>query len=71
VSRVWRPGETAVQRFVRADGSIGQHHPLRVIENDGERLLGWPTAATRTDFRPDPAWPAPALPPGLDVSVAD
>jgi len=46
VSPVWRPGETAVQRFVRADGSIGQHHPLRVIEDDGERLLGWLPAGT-------------------------
>jgi Protein of unknown function (DUF402) len=46
MSPVWRPGETAVQRFVRADGSIGQHHPLRVIEDDGERLLGWLPAGT-------------------------
>jgi hypothetical protein len=46
VNPVWRPGETAVQRFVRADGSIGQHHPLRVIEDDGERLLGWLPAGT-------------------------
>jgi hypothetical protein len=46
VSRVWRPGETAVQRFVRSDGTIGQHHPLRVIEDDGERLVGWLPAGT-------------------------
>jgi hypothetical protein len=44
--RLWRPGETAVQRFVRTDGSIGQHHPMRVIEDDGERLLGWQPAGT-------------------------
>ena len=46
MSPVWRPGDTAVQRFVRADGSIGQHHPLRVIEDDGDRLLGWLPAGT-------------------------
>ena len=46
MSRVWRPGETAVQRFVRKDGTIGQHHPLRVLSDDGERLLGWLPAGT-------------------------
>jgi hypothetical protein len=35
-----------VQRFVRSDGTIGQHHPLRVIEDDGERLVGWLPAGT-------------------------
>lgn len=44
--RLWRPGETAVQRFVRTDGSVGQHHPMRVIEDDGRRLLGWLPAGT-------------------------
>ncbi|MGW4400738.1 DUF402 domain-containing protein [Amycolatopsis nivea] len=37
----WAPGQTVVERFVRPDGSIGQHHPLRVISDDGETLLGW------------------------------
>jgi hypothetical protein len=37
----WQPGDSVVQRFVRTDGSIGQHHPLRVVSDDGERLLGW------------------------------
>lgn len=43
---IWRPGDTAVQRFVRTDGSIGQHHPMRVLSDDGERLLGWMPAGT-------------------------
>jgi uncharacterized protein DUF402 len=46
VSRVWQPGETAVQRFVRTDGTIGQHHPLRVLSDDGEQLVGWLPAGT-------------------------
>jgi len=46
VSRVWRPGETAVQRFVRTNGSVGQHHPLRVLSDDGEQLVGWLPAGT-------------------------
>ncbi|WP_409466065.1 DUF402 domain-containing protein [Amycolatopsis sp. GA6-003] len=37
----WAPGQTVVERFVRPDGSIGQHHPLRVVADDGETLLGW------------------------------
>ncbi|MFE3179004.1 DUF402 domain-containing protein [Amycolatopsis sp. NPDC059090] len=37
----WAPGQTVVERFVRPDGSIGQHHPLRVLSDDGEILLGW------------------------------
>lgn len=41
MSRIWQPGETAVQRFVRKDSTIGQHHPLRVLSDDGERLVGW------------------------------
>ncbi|HEX3787410.1 MAG TPA: DUF402 domain-containing protein [Pseudonocardiaceae bacterium] len=40
-SPVWTPGETVLQRFVRNDGTIGQHHPLRVLADDGESLLGW------------------------------
>lgn len=46
MSRIWRPGETAVQRFVRTDGSIGQHHPLRVLSDDGDQLVGWLPAGT-------------------------
>ena len=41
MSRAWRPGETFVQRFRRTDGSIGQHHPLRVLSDDGHTLVGW------------------------------
>jgi hypothetical protein len=37
----WRPGQTVVERFLRPDGSIGQHHPLRVVSDDGNALLGW------------------------------
>ncbi|WP_027927289.1 DUF402 domain-containing protein [Amycolatopsis benzoatilytica] len=37
----WAPGQTVVERFLRPDGSIGQHHPLRVISDDGQSLLGW------------------------------
>jgi hypothetical protein len=40
-SRIWTPGETAIQRFRRTDGSIGQHHPLRVLADDGRTLVGW------------------------------
>lgn len=42
----WKPGETVVERFLRPDGSIGQHHPLRVISDDGRALLGWLPAGT-------------------------
>jgi hypothetical protein len=42
----WQPGETVVERFLRPDGSIGQHHPLRVISDDGRSLLGWLPAGT-------------------------
>jgi hypothetical protein len=38
---IWQPGDSVVQRFVRTDGSIGQHHPLRVLSDDGEALVGW------------------------------
>jgi hypothetical protein len=41
VTRVWQPGETFVQRFRRTDGSIGQHHPLRVLSDDGTTVVGW------------------------------
>ena len=41
MSRVWQPGDTFVQRFRRTDGSIGQHHPLRVLRDDGETVVGW------------------------------
>jgi hypothetical protein len=41
VSRVWQPGESFVQRFRRTDGSIGQHHPLRVLSDDGRTVTGW------------------------------
>lgn len=42
----WTPGDTVVERFLRPDGSIGQHHPLRVIADDGTVLLGWLPADT-------------------------
>jgi hypothetical protein len=35
------PGSTAYQRFVRPDGSWWNLHPLRVLSDDGARLLGW------------------------------
>jgi hypothetical protein len=44
--RLWTPGDTVVERFLRPDGSIGQHHPLRVISDDGRVLLGWLPAGT-------------------------
>ncbi|OLT47091.1 hypothetical protein BJF85_00440 [Saccharomonospora sp. CUA-673] len=34
-------GEDVVLTFVRPDGSVGQRHPLRVVADDGTRLLGW------------------------------
>jgi hypothetical protein len=37
----WEPGQTVVERFVRPDGSVGQHHPLRVVSDDGNVLFGW------------------------------
>ncbi|MFI5609707.1 DUF402 domain-containing protein [Amycolatopsis sp. NPDC051903] len=37
----WAPGDTVVERFLRPDGSIGQHHPLRVVADDGDVLFGW------------------------------
>jgi hypothetical protein len=37
----WQPGDSFVQRFVRTDGSIGQHHPLRVLRDDGRTVVGW------------------------------
>ncbi|WP_329050126.1 DUF402 domain-containing protein [Amycolatopsis sp. NBC_01488] len=44
--RRWRPGETVIERFHRPDGSIGQVHPLRVLEDDGRVLLAWIPAGT-------------------------
>ncbi|MFJ1763889.1 DUF402 domain-containing protein [Amycolatopsis sp. NPDC088138] len=41
-----RPGQTVLERFHRPDGSIGQVHPLRVLEDDGRVLLGWIPAGT-------------------------
>ncbi|PXY21844.1 hypothetical protein BAY59_29980 [Prauserella coralliicola] len=43
----WDPGETAVLTFLRPDASIGQQHPLRVLSDDGTRLLGWLPSGTR------------------------
>ncbi|WP_116051080.1 DUF402 domain-containing protein [Amycolatopsis palatopharyngis] len=37
----WEASSTAVLRFLRPDGSIGQRHPLRVLADDGDTLLGW------------------------------
>lgn len=34
------------ERFHRPDGSIGQVHPLRVLEDDGRVLLAWLPAGT-------------------------
>jgi Protein of unknown function (DUF402) len=42
----WAPGQEVVERFLRPDGSIGQHHPLRVVSDDGLSLLGWIPAGT-------------------------
>jgi hypothetical protein len=39
--RVWAPGERALYRFVRTTGSVGTVHPMRVVADDGRRLLGW------------------------------
>ncbi|WP_410617228.1 DUF402 domain-containing protein [Amycolatopsis sp. lyj-109] len=44
--RRWRPGQTVVERFHRPDGSIGQVHPLRVLEDDGRVLRAWLPAGT-------------------------
>lgn len=41
MSRIWQPGETFVQRFRRTDQTIGQHHPLRVLSDDGTTVVGW------------------------------
>ena len=35
-----------VERFHRPDGSIGQVHPLRVLDDDGRVLRGWIPAGT-------------------------
>ncbi|MBV8933680.1 MAG: DUF402 domain-containing protein [Kutzneria sp.] len=44
--RVWPTGSTALLRFNRLDGTLGQVHPLRVVSDDGQRLLGWLPAET-------------------------
>jgi hypothetical protein len=41
VTIVWQPGDNVVHRFMRTDGTLGAHHPLRVLSDDGERLIGW------------------------------
>jgi len=41
MSPLWTPGETVCTRFVRNDNSVGGLHPLRVLEDDGEQLIGW------------------------------
>jgi hypothetical protein len=42
----WTPGQDVVERFLRPDGTIGQHYPLRVVSDDGRSLLGWLPAGT-------------------------
>ena len=46
VSATWAPGSTALLRFRRLDGSLGQVHPLRVLSDDGRALVGWLPADT-------------------------
>ncbi len=41
MNRLWAPGEQALYRFRRLDGSISQIHPLRVVSDDGRQLIGW------------------------------
>lgn len=41
MNRPWQPGQTVLERFIRKDGSIGRQSPLRVISDDGDRLLAW------------------------------
>ena len=41
MSPLWTPGDTVCTRFVRNDGSVGGVHPLRVLADDGEQLIGW------------------------------
>ena len=41
MSRIWQPGESFIQRFRRTDGSIGQYHPLRVLSDDGQTVIGF------------------------------
>jgi predicted RNA-binding protein associated with RNAse of E/G family len=50
---------------------------LTRLRAEGERVIAlaeagaFPFDGTWTDFRPDPDWPAPVLPAGLDVQVVD
>ena len=41
MTSAWAAGDDVLLTFVRPDGSVGQRHPLRVIDDDGSRLLGW------------------------------
>jgi hypothetical protein len=45
--RIWRAGETVVERFLRPDGSVGQVHPLRTIADDGHELVAWIPIGTK------------------------
>jgi predicted RNA-binding protein associated with RNAse of E/G family len=51
-------------------GRLGAEQLAR-LRAEGERLIGlaeagaFPFDGTWCDFRPDPGWPAPALPPGV------
>ncbi|AHH95319.1 DUF402 domain-containing protein [Kutzneria viridogrisea] len=56
---IWTEGDTALLRFCRLDGSLGQVHPLRVLSDDGQRLVGWlprdtPIVGTRLEDGTDP-----------------
>ncbi|ASR34843.1 hypothetical protein BAY61_07485 [Prauserella marina] len=42
----WDRGDTVVLSFLRPDASVGQQHPLRVLADDGNDLLGWLPAGT-------------------------
>lgn len=42
----WSAGSDVPLRFIRLDGSHGAVHPLRVLADDGRRLLGWLPAET-------------------------
>ena len=46
VSAIWAPGATALLRFRRLDGTLGQVHPLTVLSDDGRALVGWLPADT-------------------------
>lgn len=42
----FRAGDSVQFRFIRLDGSHGPVHPMRVVSDDGVRLLGWLPADT-------------------------